>query len=187
LDVACAGIDQRKAHALARDVGEKLGWGKPTSLHTPLLIGLAGAKRMETGKFDENRTVSSQISFKMSKSVAGSGIIVHDDPATIKDKLKRAYCPEKEVDNNPVLQIVRYLLFPWKGLVTIERPQKYGGPTDYATYDLLQTEYRQGKIHPLDLKNAVGESLIEILEPVRKEFTQHPEQLRKMEELEVTR
>ena len=187
LDVACAGIDQRKAHALARDVGEKLGWGKPTSLHTPLLIGLAGAKRMDTGKFDENRELSSQISFKMSKSVSESGIIVHDEPGAIKDKLKRAYCPPKETENNPVLQIAQYVLFPWADLVTIERPEKYGGPTTFADYKQLEAEYRQGKVHPLDLKNAVAEGLIKILEPVRREFQQHPEQLRKMEQMEITR
>lgn len=187
LDVACAGIDQRKAHALARDVGEKLGWGKPTSLHTPLLIGLAGAKKMDTTKYDEDRAVSSQISFKMSKSVAESGIIVHDDPETIKNKLKRAYCPQKETENNPVLQIGRCILFPWLGSIAIERPSKYGGPAAFDNYTELETEYRQGKIHPLDLKNAVAEGLIKILEPVREEFRQRPDLLHKMEQMEITR
>lgn len=32
LDVASAGMDQRKAHVLARDVAEKLRWRKPTYL-----------------------------------------------------------------------------------------------------------------------------------------------------------
>ena len=43
LDVACAGMDQRKAHVLARDVAEKLEWQKPTSVHTHLLMGLVGS------------------------------------------------------------------------------------------------------------------------------------------------
>ncbi len=187
LDVACAGIDQRKAHALARDVADKMGWHKPTSLHTPLLIGLAGAKRMDTAKFDENSELNSQISFKMSKSVAESGIIVHDEPEDIRNKLKGAYCPQKETENNPVLEIARHILFPWTTSVTLDRPSKYGGPTTFAGYRELETEYRHGKIHPLDLKNAVADGLIEILEPVRAEFRNHPELLRKMQQMEITR
>jgi tyrosyl-tRNA synthetase len=39
----------------------------------------------------------------------------------------------------------------------------------------------------LDLKNAVAEALIQILEPVRDHFKQHPERLARMKEIEVTR
>src|SRR3989442_1986256 len=54
LDVACAGIDQRKAHVLAREAGGKNGWGKPVSLHTPMLVGLAGVPQTPHGSFDED-------------------------------------------------------------------------------------------------------------------------------------
>jgi len=187
LDVACAGIDQRKAHALARDVADKLGWQKPTSLHTPLLIGLAGAKRMDTTKFDENREVSFQISSKMSKSITESGIIVHDEPDTIKHKLKGAYCPQKETENNPVLEIAHHIIFPWSNSLSLDRPNKYGGPATFTTYRELESEYRAGKIHPQDLKASVAEALIRILEPVRDEFKKRPELLHKMEQMEITR
>lgn len=187
LDVACAGIDQRKAHALARDVAEKMGWHKPTSVHTPLLIGLMGAKRMDTAKYDENSELNSQISHKMSKSIAESGIIVHDEPETIRGKMKNAYCPQKETENNPVLEINQHVLFPWMKSVTIERPEKYGGATTFASYKELERDYRNGKIHPLDLKNATAEGLIKILEPVREEFKQRPELLQKMQQIEITR
>lgn len=187
LDVACAGIDQRKAHALARDVADKLGWHKPTSLHTPLLIGLAGAKKMDTTKYDEDNELSFQISSKMSKSVTESGIIVHDDPEAIRNKLKGAYCPQKETDTNPVLEIARHILFAWTNSITMDRPSRYGGPATFANYKDLESEYREGKIHPLDLKNSVAEGLIKILEPVREEFRKRPELLRKMEQMEITR
>ena len=187
LDVACAGMDQRKAHALARDVADKLGWRKPTSLHTHLLPGLAGVRRMDTTKFDENQQLNAQITSKMSKSVAESGIIVHDAPEIIRKKLRAAYCPEKEIEGNPVIEIVRYVVFPWMDTFTIDRPAKYGGSTTFTTASELEGQYRLGGVHPLDLKNAVAESLIKILEPVREEFRQHPELLRKMEQMEITR
>jgi len=37
------------------------------------------------------------------------------------------------------------------------------------------------------LKNAVAEGLIKILEPIREEFERHPELLRKMEQIQITR
>jgi tyrosyl-tRNA synthetase len=187
LDVACAGMDQRKAHVLARDVAEKLRWRKPTSLHTHLLVGLSGAKRMDTTKYDEDDTISDEISSKMSKSKPESSIIVHDDPETIRHKIRDAYCPPKESDNNAIMDIARYISFPWQGSVQIDRPTKYGGSITITDPEELGKEYRNGKIHPLDLKNAVAESLIKILEPVREEFQRKPELYQKMQELQITR
>lgn len=187
LDVACAGIDQRKAHVLARDVADKLGLQKPTSLHTPLIVGLVGSSRMDTTQYDENPELSSQISGKMSKSVPESSIIIHDEPEAIRNKIRGAYCPPKETKDNPILEISKYIMLPWEGSLEIERPEKYGGPVDFATYEELENEYRNGKIHPLDLKNAVAEGLVKILEPVREEFERRPSLLSKMEQLQITR
>ncbi|MGA2460166.1 MAG: tyrosine--tRNA ligase [Candidatus Bathyarchaeia archaeon] len=187
LDVACAGMDQRKAHVLARDVADKLGWHKPTSLHTHLIPGLTGVKRMDTAQMDENPELDAQFASKMSKSASESSIVIHDDPGVIHNKLRGAYCPPKETENNPVLEIVRYILLPWQGAVHINRPEKYGGNASFTQYDDLERDYREGKIHPLDLKHAVGDGLIKTLEPVREEFRKRPELLRKMEKMQLTR
>jgi len=187
LDVACAGMDQRKAHALARDVADKLGWRKPTSLHTHLLMGLAGTKRMDFAAYDESPDLSALISSKMSKSVPESTIIVHDDPEKIKEKVMAAYCPPKETKANPVLEMAQHIVYPWTGSLTIQRPAKFGGPSSYPSFEELRQEYRDGKVHPLDLKNAVADSLIRILEPVREEFRLRPELLHKMQQIEITR
>jgi len=186
LDVACAGMDQRKAHALARDVADKLGWRKPTSLHTHLLPGLVGQKRMDS-RFDENQELNAQITSKMSKSIAESGILVHDEPDNIRKKLRSAYCPERDTKTNPVIEIARYVIFPWQGSFTVDRPAKYGDPITFTDAGELDAQYVAGKLHPLDLKNAVAEGLIKILEPVRQEFQQHPELLHEMEKIEITR
>jgi len=47
VDLAIGGMDQRHAHMLARDAADKLGWKKPTALHTPLLSSLSKSGRME--------------------------------------------------------------------------------------------------------------------------------------------
>jgi len=186
LDVACAGIDQRKAHMLARDVAEKLGWKKPSCVHTHLLMGLQGPETVEK-KFDENADLNVQISSKMSKSIPKSCIFVHDPPSDIKTKIKEAYCPPKQVKGNPILELTRYVVFAERESLEIPRPAKYGGPENFGSYEETEKAYVKGKIHPLDLKNGVTEALIEILKPVREHFHKHPQLLEKMMEIEVTR
>jgi len=186
IDVACSGIDQRKAHMLARDVAEKLKWGKPSCIHTPLLIGLQGPQTTEK-MFDENADLNVEISSKMSKSIPQSSILVHDAPEEIAAKIKNAYCPPKVVKNNPILELARLIIFPEKDCLEIPRPAKYGGPETLENFKHLETTYSEGKIHPLDLKNGVTESLVEILKPVREHFSRQPETLEKMLKIEITR
>jgi len=51
VDIAHAGMDQRKAHMLVRDVFPKLGWKIPVSVHHKILPSLSQAKSKPT---DEN-------------------------------------------------------------------------------------------------------------------------------------
>jgi tyrosyl-tRNA synthetase len=186
LDVACAGIDQRKAHMLARDAAEKLGWRKPVCVHVPLLMGLQGPAKAEKD-FDENAEVNLAISSKMSKSMPEKCIFVHDSPEQIREKVKNAYCPPKQAEANPVLELAKYAVFTNEDSLTIERPAKYGGTEVFHKYAELEKAFREGKIHPLDLKNGVAEALITILEPVRRHFQKKPDLLEKMLKIEVTR
>ena len=164
VNIALGGMDQRKAHMLARDVAEKLKIEKPIAIHTPLLTGLQGIQRMETSE-------ASILSAKMSKSKPYSAIFIHDSPDEIRSKIRKAYCPPKVIENNPVVEIAKYILFVNENFALhIERPPKYGGSLDVYSYDELEKLYKEGKLHPLDLKNAVAEALIKYLEPVRKYF-----------------
>ncbi len=165
LDLALGGIDQRKAHVLAREVAPKLGYKKPVAIHTPLLIGLQGIKGVST---DEEEMI---VDSKMSKSKPQSCVFVHDPPEVIRKKIRSAYCPPKEIRNNPILEINRLILFAKPGFeLYIERPEKYGGSIVVSSYDELVSLYVKGKLHPLDLKNATAEALIRELEGVRKHF-----------------
>ncbi|MFB6199277.1 MAG: tyrosine--tRNA ligase, partial [Candidatus Nanohaloarchaea archaeon] len=90
LDLACAGIDQRKIHMLAREKLPKLGYNKPTCLHWPLLSSLAGEGD------------------KMSSSKKGTMFPLHADPERIRETLEDAYCPQGEVEDNPVIEIAKF-------------------------------------------------------------------------------
>ncbi len=187
LDVACGGIDQRKAHMLARDSAERLGLKKPTCVHTHLLMGLSEPELKNEEKFDESVETDKEIKSKMSKSLPEKCVFVHDTPSEITKKISNAFCPPKDVRSNPVLEIARYAVFPMANKLELQRPAKYGGPLLFENYETLELAYSKGEIHPLDLKNGVANALSTILKGVREHFEKYPDPLREMMKIEVTR
>ena len=186
VDIACAGMDQRKAHMLARDVADKLGLKKNISLHTPLLMGLSDPKK--SGEvYDEDSELSRQMMTKMSKSIPGSSIYIHDSPDEVEKKILNAYCPPKEVEVNPIIEIIKYIIFPERLEFEVLRPEKYGGNVCYNNFNEIIESYRNGSIHPLDMKRSVAEGLIDILKDVRDYFGKNPEPLETMRSIKVTR
>jgi tyrosyl-tRNA synthetase len=146
VDAAVGGIDQRKIHMLAREHLINFGYKAPVCIHTPILNGLDGKK--------------------MSSS-QGNYISVADTEEEIRKKCQRAFCPP-EIPENPILQIFQYHIFPRLPKITIKRPEKFGGDRTFSSYIDLESSYGRGEVHPLDLKKSCGESLVEILAPVRE-------------------
>jgi tyrosyl-tRNA synthetase len=151
LDFVVAGIDQRKIHALGIELFSKIGLKKkPIFVHTGIITSLKGPGG------------------KMSSSIPDSMISIRDSFKTIKEKINKAYCPEGNTVENPVLEICRMILFPKFGKVKINRPQKFGGDLIYDSYYDLESDFIKKTLHPLDLKNSVAEYLEEIIAPIRK-------------------
>jgi tyrosyl-tRNA synthetase len=185
LDVAASGMDQRKVHMLAREVAPKLGYNPPVCLHSSLLPSLQ--ESTIDGSFDEDEDINMSIKSKMSKSVEKGAIWVNDTPSEIKDKYHAAFCPEKIVIGNPVMDHARMVVFPNLEELKIERPAKFGGDIDFHSFEELAQTYSKGDLHPLDLKNGVASAMIQLLKPVHEYFERNPENLEKMRKLEVTR
>ncbi len=171
VDIALGGMDQRKAHMLARDVAEKLGFKKPIAIHTPLIPSLSGAGRMDLSKASDEQLIE----VKMSKSKPETAIFVTDSDEEIRRKIRKAYCPPRDAENNPVMAIARHIIFA-RGprRFVIERKPEHGGTIEVNSYEELERIYVEGKLHPLDLKNAVAEELIKIVKPVRDRLLQDP-------------
>jgi len=146
VDAAAGGIDQRKIHMLARENLPTIGVKAPLCIHTPILNGLDGKK--------------------MSSS-AQNYISVADPEEVITKKMKKAFCPP-EIEENPVLQVLRYHVFPRAGTVTMRRPEKFGGDVEFLSYEEMERAYAAGDIHPADLKAAVAGGLIEVLADARE-------------------
>lgn len=173
VDIAHAGMDQRKAHVVMRDVAPKVypDQPKPIALHHPLLIGLKKPAMWPIPVGTAQKDVI--IEMKMSKSDPNSAIWVHDSPDEIAKKVNQAFCPEKEIDFNPILNWVGHILW-WdrKKPFRIERQPEHGGDVEFDSYEELEHAYANGEIHPMDLKAAVAQELITLLEPARAHFAE---------------
>ncbi len=166
VDIALGGMDQRRAHMLQRDVAEKLGWKKVVAIHTPLIPSLQGIGRMDLKSGEVNELL---VQAKMSKSKPETAIFIIDSNDEIRMKIRKAYCPARVVEGNPITEIVKNIIFRGEEKeFTINRPAKFGGPITVYTYEELEKLYVEGKLHPLDLKNAVAEYLIKIISPLRE-------------------
>ena len=160
LDIVHAGMDQRKIHMLVKDVFPKMKWKVPVAVHHKLLPGLTKPTEEKSG---------GEVG-KMSKSDPNAGIFIHNSDDEIRTKIKKGFCEEGITENNPILEITKHVVFHEFNAITIERPEKFGGNVIYNNFESLESDFAQKKLHPTDLKQAVGESLVKIVSPVREKL-----------------
>ena len=107
---------------------------------------------------------------KMSKSNPESAIFMTDTEEMINSKIKKAYCPEKIIEENPIMEYCKYIIFEKFDSIKIERPEKYGGNLEIASYDELAGTFSKGELHPMDLKTSVASCINKLVQPVREHF-----------------
>ena len=167
-DLAIGGTDQRRIHALARELfSSRLplshDFWVPVAVHLPLVPGL-----IKGGK--------------MSSSIPRSHVAVHDPPEIIRKKVRAAFCPpggESQYDEdgrliNPILAVFKYFILH-RGPVTLPLSRAAGGgEVEVRSYEELEGLYSRGMIHPLDLKEKVADFLVERFRPARELFERDP-------------
>ncbi len=173
---------------LVREVFPKLNWKVPVSIHHHLLPGLSepaaaaaagGESAASASATITNESMSSTLNTrknfddskvfnKMSKSNPSSSILIHDSEQDIFHKINKAYCPMGISKDNPILEIIKYVVFHQYEELVVERPSKYGGNISYHSYDEVKKDYEQNKIHPKDLKLTTSRYLDKIVSPVRE-------------------
>lgn len=175
-NIVHAGLDQRKAHVIARDVALNLSYSplfdkkknkiKPVALHHHILLGLQKPPKYPISK-DEIREMT--IDLKMSKSKPDSCIFIHDSPEEIERKILKAFCPPNEIDYNPPLDWMYWLILPIKKEIKIKTHNSVKIYKEIKRNELVE-DYKRGEIHPLDLKESLIQELISIIEPIYKHF-----------------
>jgi len=153
VDAQFGGVDQRKIFTFAEKYLCKLGYSTRAHLMNPMVPGLTGSK--------------------MSSSDEDSKIDLIDSPADVKRKLKKAFCEPGNVADNGILAFTKHVLFPALRLkeFVVRRSADNGGDLNFATYEELETCFAEEKLHPGDLKAAVEGYLNQLLDPVRKVFS----------------
>lgn len=157
------GMDQRKVNMLARDYCEIINKEKNPVIPyriKPIIISHHMLKGLKEGEG------------KMSKSKPESGIFVTDSENEVKNKIKRAFCVPKIVENNPILDYVKHLIFPileeeekW-----FDVDRKFKANTSFKNYEDLEKAYVNGEIHPSEIKPAVSREINRFLNPIREHF-----------------
>ena len=71
---------------------------------------------------------------------------------------------------------------PPMAVFTIERDQKFGGPTHYESFAQIQEDFKEKRLHPKDLKTTVANGVVRLLAPIRKAFEEN-EEWRRIEKL----
>ncbi len=145
VDAQLGGADQRKILVFAREFLPKIGYSPRIELMNPMIRGLVGVQ--------------------MSSSNASSKIDLLDDVESIKSRINKADCVQGD-PNNGICALAQYLLFAIFDTLTISRPEKYGGNKTYTSYESLENDFVAKKLHPQDLKNAVADGIIKLLDPL---------------------
>lgn len=172
-DICQLGLDQRKVNMLAREYCDSIQVErKPVILSHPMIMGLKEGQE------------------KQSKSHPDSAIFMQDSEEDVNRKISGAYCPPGVAEGNPVLNMMKIMIFENYDKVVVEREEKNGGNVVYLSYEQLESDFVNKNLHPGDLKAALARILNEMMQPVRDHFQNDPyarELLRKVNSYTITR
>jgi len=173
VDIAHAGMDQRRIHMLVRDNFPKMGWKVPVAIHHKLLPGLTEPDYLikEDGGHILKEDGGKIILSKMSKTNPNSTIFIHDSSDEIRLKIKKAWCEEGNIEKNPLLEISKQILFHDYDEIMVERPEKFGGNVSFSKYEELESAFAKKELHPTDLKQTVAELLVPIMSTLAGKFS----------------
>ncbi|KAJ3157605.1 Tyrosine--tRNA ligase, cytoplasmic [Geranomyces michiganensis] len=156
VDAQFGGSDQRKIFTFAQEHLPDIGYAKRAHFMNVMVSGLRGSK--------------------MSSSDADSKVDLLDDAKSVERKIKKAFCELGNVENNPLLEFLKYVVIPAQSLskpdykFVVSRAEKFGGDLVFATYEEVEEAFRTEKLHPADLKTGTADAINALLEPIRKIF-----------------
>lgn len=129
----------------------------------------------------------------MSSSDPNSKIDFLDSPSVVVSKINAAHCEKGSPKDNGILAFVRRVIVPIGELkrsqgrasertwVKVESAVFSVGELSFDSADELDQAWEAGKIEEKELKTAVAEAIIALLEPIQKDL-ENDEAFRKAEE-----
>ena len=134
--------------------------------------------------------VDRKIEMKMSKSKPDTAIFMTDSKEEILRKFKKAHSIDGVIEDNPILEYFKYIIFEKYSEVEILRDDKFGGLYKCNSYEKLEEDFKNGVIKSIDLKLMCFNYINKLIEPTRKYFEENSEAkdlLEKVKSYQITR
>ncbi|PFH46031.1 hypothetical protein AMATHDRAFT_70747 [Amanita thiersii Skay4041] len=186
VDFQFGGVDQRKIFTFAELYLPRLGYRKRAHLMNAMVPGLAGGKMSSSDPnskidfLDTPELVRKKIkaAFCEEGNVEDNGLLAFIEAVLIPISQLRLERLKGDALLEPGLGDQRPFITdnaPEGTIFSIERDEKFGGPTHYASYEEIRKDFQEKTLHPKDLKASVANGIIRLLDPVRKAFEESEE------------
>ena len=157
VDICSLGMDQRKVNMLCREYAKKIKKHPPVIISHHMVMGLDGSD-------------------KMSKSNPDNAIFMDDSETEVKRKINKAFCEPGNIELNPILDWIEWIIFPITNKIIIPKNTKWNiQESIYTDFQKMKTDFKDFIIHPKDLKSSITAHINELLQPVREHFNQNKE------------
>ncbi|KAH7922297.1 tyrosine tRNA ligase [Leucogyrophana mollusca] len=188
VDFQFGGVDQRKIFTFAELHLPRLGYAKRAHLMNPMVPGLAGGKMSSSDPnskidfLDPPEVVRKKIKFAFCEegNITENGLLAFVKAVLIpisELRLERARGETVADESEGIVSETTRSQKPFadddapEGTVfTIKRNPKWGSSSHYKTYQELEDDFAEKKVHPSDLKVSVEGAIISLLEPIRSAF-----------------
>ncbi|KAF8735407.1 hypothetical protein AX14_002063 [Amanita brunnescens Koide BX004] len=184
VDFQFGGVDQRKIFTFAELYLPRLGYRKRAHLMNAMVPGLAGGKMSSSDPnskidfLDTAEAVRKKIkaAFCEEGNVEDNGLLSFIEAVLIPisqlriDRLKGDTLLDSGLgDQRPFISDNA----PDGTVFSVERDEKFGGSLHYKTFSEIKNAFKEKVMHPKDLKAAVGNAIVRLLEPIRKAFEEN--------------
>ncbi|KAH8105295.1 tyrosyl-tRNA synthetase [Cristinia sonorae] len=191
VDFQFGGVDQRKIFTFAELYLPRLGYAKRAHLMNPMVPGLGGGKMSSSDPnskidfLDSPSAIRKKIrsAFCEEGNIADNGVLSFVKAVLIpisQLRLERAEGKtgvDSEEGQNAKGDQTPFALegAPAGTVFSIFRKEEYGGSLHYKDFDALEKDFAEKNLHPGDLKTAVADAIVKLLEPIQKAFEESEE------------
>ncbi|KIJ44023.1 hypothetical protein M422DRAFT_252519 [Sphaerobolus stellatus SS14] len=185
-DFQFGGVDQRKIFTFAELYLPRLGYRKRAHLMNSMVPGLQGTKMSSSDPnskidfLDPPNVVRQKIkkAFCEPGNIAENGVLAFIKTVLIpisKVRLERLQAEKEGGAQSDGKKSFTLEGAPEGTVFSVPRGEQYGGPTHYQNYEDLEAAFAKEEIHPGDLKQAVTNAIVELLDPIQKAFQENEE------------
>ncbi|TFK81677.1 tyrosyl-tRNA synthetase [Polyporus arcularius HHB13444] len=190
-DFQFGGVDQRKIFTFAELYLPRLGYAKRAHLMNPMVPGLGGGKMSSSDPnskidfLDPPEVVRRKIknAFCEEGNTAENGVLAFVKAVLIpvsELRIERQQGKTGADAEEGASAIGDQTPFALEGapdgtVFSVFRKEEYGGSLHYKSFDELEADFAAKKLHPKDLKTAVADGIIRLLDPIRAAFEQDEE------------